>query len=207
MQNYPHRILTRNKVANSTRAIARLVELTLQRPQRVIVWPKCVTHRENMLASRALSKMRISTGARSAARAMSSVAPENETYSERMAKKGRPVSPHVQIYKFPTVAISSITNRVTGVMLSIGVTGIGASTVVGVDPSTITAAIASVETLAFIPKFAVAFPLVYHYLGGVRHIVWDRNPEALTNEQVEQSSAILLGGSAALSAGLAFLTI
>ncbi len=134
------------------------------------------------------------------------MAPQGETYSERMAKKGRPVSPHVQIYKFPTGAISSITNRVTGVMLSIGVSAIGASAAAGIDPSTITAAIASVESLVFIPKFAVAFPLVYHYLGGVRHIVWDRNPDALTNEQVEQSSAILLGGSAAVSVGLALLT-
>lgn len=44
----------------------------------------------------------------------------NETYSERQAKKGRPVSPHVTIYKFPVVALSSITNRVTGAGLSVG---------------------------------------------------------------------------------------
>ena len=43
-----------------------------------------------------------------------------ETYTEKQAKKGRPVSPHVTIYKFPTVALSSITNRVTGVILSGG---------------------------------------------------------------------------------------
>jgi succinate dehydrogenase (ubiquinone) cytochrome b560 subunit len=45
---------------------------------------------------------------------------EPETYSEKQAKKGRPVSPHVTIYKFPPVAISSITNRVTGVILTGG---------------------------------------------------------------------------------------
>lgn len=44
----------------------------------------------------------------------------SETYSERQAKKGRPVSPHVTIYKFPPAAISSITNRVTGVILTGG---------------------------------------------------------------------------------------
>ena len=36
------------------------------------------------------------------------------------AKKGRPVSPHVQVYAFPITAISSITNRITGVALSVG---------------------------------------------------------------------------------------
>jgi hypothetical protein len=45
-------------------------------------------------------------------------------YSERMAKLGRPVSPHVTIYAFPVVALSSITVRVTGVLLTIGTTGI-----------------------------------------------------------------------------------
>ncbi len=44
----------------------------------------------------------------------------NESYTESQAKKGRPVSPHVTIYKFPVTAISSITNRVTGIALSIG---------------------------------------------------------------------------------------
>lgn len=55
---------------------------------------------------------------KSALRLLSSSKPE--TYTERQAKKGRPVSPHVTIYKFPVAAISSITNRVTGVVLSGG---------------------------------------------------------------------------------------
>jgi succinate dehydrogenase (ubiquinone) cytochrome b560 subunit len=37
-------------------------------------------------------------------------------------------------------------------------------------------------------KFAVAFPLVYHYLGGLRHLVWDNNPEMLSNVDVEKTS-------------------
>jgi len=41
-----------------------------------------------------------------------------EPYTERQAKLNRPVSPHVTIYAFPAVAISSIMNRVTGVGLS-----------------------------------------------------------------------------------------
>jgi hypothetical protein len=45
----------------------------------------------------------------------------NESYTEKQAKKGRPLSPHVTIYKFPTVALSSITNRVTGVILTGGI--------------------------------------------------------------------------------------
>ena len=43
-----------------------------------------------------------------------------ESYTEKQAKLGRPVSPHVTIYKFPITALTSITNRVTGVALSVG---------------------------------------------------------------------------------------
>jgi len=42
------------------------------------------------------------------------------SYSEEQAKKGRHVSPHVTIYKFPIAALTSIVNRGTGVALSAG---------------------------------------------------------------------------------------
>ena len=48
------------------------------------------------------------------------VVEKKESYSEKQAKTGRPVSPHVTIYSFPITALSSITNRVTGVGLVIG---------------------------------------------------------------------------------------
>lgn len=137
--------------------------------------------------------------------ALSSTAAQGkETYTERMAKTGRPVSPHVTVYRFPIVAISSIANRVTGVMLSAGVAGIGALTLAGADTS------ALMQTLGATPvapvfKFAVAFPLVYHYLGGVRHIMWDLQPDRLTNEDVSKSSYLLFGASGAVSVVMAFL--
>ena len=43
-----------------------------------------------------------------------------ESYTEKQDKTGRPLSPHVTIYKFPVAAVSSITNRFTGVALWIG---------------------------------------------------------------------------------------
>ena len=48
-----------------------------------------------------------------------------------MKKTGRPVSPHVTIYAFPMAAVSSITNRVTGVALSVGCGALGAVELVG----------------------------------------------------------------------------
>jgi succinate dehydrogenase (ubiquinone) cytochrome b560 subunit len=54
-------------------------------------------------------------------------------------------------------------------------------------------------------KVVVGFPLVYHYLGGVRHLVWDHYPAVLSNIGVEKASYALAGGSVVLTAGLALI--
>ena len=48
-------------------------------------------------------------------------------------------------------------------------------------------------------KFSVAFPFVYHDLGGLRHLVWDNSPEMLTIVDVEKASYALIGASVLLS--------
>jgi hypothetical protein len=53
----------------------------------------------------------------SAARSMSS---KVEPYTERQNRTGRPVSPHVTIYKWPVAAVSSVLNRATGMTLTVG---------------------------------------------------------------------------------------
>jgi len=115
-----------------------------------------------------------------------------------MEKTGRPVSPHVMIYAFPVVALSSITVRITGVCLTIGLAGIGASSLVGGDPTAMMSSLGD-SSLAPAFKFAVAFPLTYHFIGGCRHAYWDANPDAVTNESVESSSFGVVGVSTALS--------
>lgn len=61
--------------------------------------------------------------------------------------------------------------------------------------------------IAFPLKFLVAYVIIYHYLGGLRHVVWDSHKignnadrtSLLEVPKVEISSKILLGGSAALA--------
>jgi succinate dehydrogenase (ubiquinone) cytochrome b560 subunit len=65
--------------------------------------------------------------------------------------------------------------------------------------------IGDITVVGHVAKFAVAFPLVYHYLGGIRHVLWDRNPAMLENASVEKSSQALIAGSAALASVLALL--
>lgn len=121
-----------------------------------------------------------------------------------MKKTGRPVSPHVTVYAFPVAAISSITNRVTGVALALGGAGLGFAELVGGSGTALTImqtiGASSSPLIVASAKFCVAFPVSYHYLGAIRHLVWDAKPEFLTtNEEVAKSSYFLFGGALAAS--------
>ncbi|KAG2493621.1 hypothetical protein HYH03_008138 [Edaphochlamys debaryana] len=125
----------------------------------------------------------------------------------------RPLSPDViEIdnksvhYNFPWGARASIANRVTGVALSFGFAGAGFFALRGtLDP--IVAKIAGSFILGFPIKFLVAYTIVYHLLGGLRHIVWDSakvgnqadRSSLLEVPRVELSSKIMLGGAAAIA--------
>jgi succinate dehydrogenase (ubiquinone) cytochrome b560 subunit len=126
-----------------------------------------------------------------------------------MNKTGRPVSPHVTIYSFPITALTSIANRVTGVALSVGALGVASVELVnggGAAMSLMQDISASSGALVGgAAKFSVAFPLVYHYLGGVRHLAWDSFPDMLNNVDVKTASYALVGGSFVVSAGFAML--
>ena len=126
------------------------------------------------------------------------------SYSERMAATGRPVSPHVTIYAFPTIAISSITVRLTGVALTLGSAAVGALALAG-GPAAVQDAVAAVADSPAAPlaKWTVAFPLAYHYLGGVRHAVWDLTARGFSNRQMLLSSYALFGASGLASVALA----
>lgn len=134
--------------------------------------------------------------------------------------KKRPLSPDVvgldgksPHYKFPLGALSSITIRATGVALSVGFVGAGYINLTGNLPATV-AAVASTSPILLFPfKFAVAFTIFYHYLGGIRHFVWDHGKignqvdktSMLELPQVEMSSKALFVGAGVLSLIAAFL--
>ena len=104
------------------------------------------------------------------------------------------ISPHVQIYKFPITAISSITTRLTG----LGLTGIFVSygTLCLFDKEKIV--LEKYKSLddnyKKIINYGIVTPTVYHTLGGLRHFVWDKYPAIfLNNKSVARSSLLLFG--------------
>jgi succinate dehydrogenase (ubiquinone) cytochrome b560 subunit len=137
---------------------------------------------------------------------------QKQNYSARMAATQRPVSPHVTIYSFPICALTSIATRVSGCMLSFGSAGLGAVELFGGSGAAFElmsnlgtvgggscASLAALGSFGLIvpavSKFSLAFPLGYHYLGGVRHFVWDNSPNLLENVGVEKASYALIGTS------------
>lgn len=59
------------------------------------------------------------------------------------------------------------------------------------------------SSLAAPTKFAVGFPLVYHWFGAIRHAVWDLKAWGFSNQAMLQSSYALAGASVVVSLGLA----
>ncbi|TMW63038.1 hypothetical protein Poli38472_005656 [Pythium oligandrum] len=129
-------------------------------------------------------------------------------YTEQQKRLGRPLSPHVTVYKQPVTAVSSILNRIAGTGLAIGFGGLGAIAAAGGDvPGWITATQTAAPGLMPFVKFLVAFPLTYHYIGGVRHLVWDRKPEYITFKVSQKSSVAAIGGAIAVSIAASFVTL
>lgn len=131
----------------------------------------------------------------------------------------RPLSPDVfelgfkgTHYNFPVGPISSVINRATGAMLYVGFCSVGALNAVA-DVGPLLQCAASCPAIAVPAKFAVAFPLIYHYLGGIRHFYWDgakygpqiEKDSPLEVPAVQTSSIALIGTAAAAASGLALL--
>ena len=126
------------------------------------------------------------------------------SHIEKNEKLGRPVSPHVTIYAFPLAAWTSVGHRVTGALLTLGMYGVGMGALAGVDVTHMMYALGS-SGIGPLAKFAVAFPVTYHGLGGVRHLYWEHYPDNLSPETQRQASIALLASSGAISAVLAVL--
>lgn len=96
--------------------------------------------------------------------------PKNQT-----VKRGRPLSPHLQVYRLPYNAIMSISGRAVGIGLALALI-----VILGWFISVVWNPALYVQTLNFIDTpftiygfMAFAF-VVFFYLGnGLRHVLWD----------------------------------
>jgi succinate dehydrogenase / fumarate reductase cytochrome b subunit len=87
----------------------------------------------------------------------------------------RPMSPHLQIYRWRMTMIMSILHRTTGMALFFGIVLVvwwlvaAASGPAAFDVAN--AVMGSIPGLVIL--FGASWALVHHMLGGLRHLVWD----------------------------------
>jgi len=90
---------------------------------------------------------------------------------------GRPMSPHLTIYKFQLTSMLSISHRISGLMQSAILSGfaLGAVALPGSYPHYLSMVqqLGIGPVLIFSTKFVLAFPIVYHFWNGFRHLAWD----------------------------------
>jgi succinate dehydrogenase / fumarate reductase cytochrome b subunit len=87
----------------------------------------------------------------------------------------RPLSPHLQIYRWSPTMASSITHRVTGLGMAAGMILIAwwlIATASGPDAYAPFIA-AATHPLGQLVLFGFALALAFHLLNGIRHLMWD----------------------------------
>jgi succinate dehydrogenase / fumarate reductase cytochrome b subunit len=87
----------------------------------------------------------------------------------------RPLSPHLQIYRWSWTMAMSVAHRVTGTGLYLGTVLIAAWLVAAASgPAAFgTAQAIAGSFLGRLVLFLYSFALIHHMLGGLRHLVWD----------------------------------
>ena len=119
-----------------------------------------------------------------------------------MAARSRPLSPHLQIYRFTLTMANSIIQRGTGIAMYFGmlliVLWLGAAAL-GDGPLGVVNAIFAFWLVQIVLFFAT-WALFHHMLGGIRHFIWDSvnaldpvSRETIVRIQFAASTLLTLG--------------
>jgi len=92
-----------------------------------------------------------------------------------MATRERPLSPHLQVYRWQITMTMSILHRVSGVILTFGAFALAwwLLAVATGGESYDRAARCLASPFGKLILFGFSLALVYHLLNGIRHLLWD----------------------------------
>ncbi len=87
----------------------------------------------------------------------------------------RPLSPHLQVYRLPLTGLVSITHRMTGVFLSMGlVLFVYVLFAIAAGEGMYTAMQAFMSFWLFkLVYWGFIYALFFHLVHGIRHLIWD----------------------------------
>jgi succinate dehydrogenase / fumarate reductase, cytochrome b subunit len=117
------------------------------------------------------------------------------------AKRARPLSPHLQVYRLPMTANMSITYRATGVALSAGTLVLAwllIAAATGPEAYDLAAGFAA-SWLGQLMLFGWSLALFYHLCNGVRHLVWDTG-RLFKKEDANRAGYVVLAATLLLTA-------
>lgn len=92
-----------------------------------------------------------------------------------MANVERPLSPHLQVYRWPITMATSILHRMTGVGLGLGTLLLAwwlVAAAAGPEQFAIAKAVLG-SWLGLVVLFGFTWALFYHLCNGLRHLYWD----------------------------------
>lgn len=95
--------------------------------------------------------------------------------SQTDSKANRPLSPHLQIYRWPITMTMSILHRMTGIGLYVGTILLVWWLVAAASgPGAFDIANAVFGSwFGLIVLFGYTWAIIHHLLGGIRHFIWD----------------------------------
>src|ERR1700676_3004678 len=95
--------------------------------------------------------------------------------AETKAPVGRPLSPHLLIYRWPLPMMMSIAHRITGVGLYFGTLPVAWWLIAAAAGPNTYATVAAFmgSILGRLILFGYTWALLHHMLGGIRHLIWD----------------------------------
>jgi succinate dehydrogenase / fumarate reductase, cytochrome b subunit len=117
-----------------------------------------------------------------------------------MRSADRPVSPHLQIYRWQLTSVLSILHRAAGVALSVGTVVLVwwlVAAAYGPDGYDGVADFLG-SWLGLLMLFGWSVALFYHLCNGIRHFVWDTG-HALDLKSTYLGGWLVLGGTGALT--------
>jgi len=114
------------------------------------------------------------------------------------AARARPLSPHLEIYRFTLTMAMSIAHRITGVGLYIGVLLMAWFLIAAsMDASSFALFTGFIQSfVGRIVLFGFTWALLHHMLGGIRHFIWDAGYGMDDPMRERLAQATLAGGFA-----------
>jgi succinate dehydrogenase / fumarate reductase cytochrome b subunit len=120
----------------------------------------------------------------------------------------RPLSPHLQIYRWQITMLLSSLHRITGLLLSLGAVALTVWLVaVASGPATFADAQRVFGAAWFkVPLVAWTFCFFLHLTNGIRHLVWDAG-HGYEKAQIQASGLIVIAVTLVATAAFAFVAI